>query len=219
MHKIVFSFLLVCLFNMSVAQEQTPNKASSQKGQAIFTIGYGAPSIIRAYLKYKTTRDQITVHGSGPFIAKAEYMVSNKFGIGINGSYSRSRVSWQDFGYDTLQNSYRLFEFGIKAYEISGTFRCNYHFMQRKKIDMYAGLAMGYGLIHMWSYTKAHTTKFSIVYDFPRPLSLECTWGMRYFPTKRFGLYTEAGIGKSWILFQKYFLPEALIQGGLVYKL
>ena len=85
----------------------------------------GVPSIIRAYLKYKTTRDQIQVYGMGPFILKGEYLLNNRFGIGLNASYSRSKVTWLDVGYDTIQQKYRDFEFGIKAYEISGTLRAN----------------------------------------------------------------------------------------------
>ena len=221
MKKYFFHFLLMFISFCLQAKENNASSNSSFSRSGTFNIsaGYGTPSIIRAYLKYKTTRDQIRVYGSGPFMVKSEFMVNNRFGIGLNCSYSQSRIAWMDTGYDTILQKYRLFEFGIKAYEISGTLRGNYHFIQRKKLDSYAGFAMGYGLIHMWSYTLAHTTHFSIVYDFPRPLSLECTWGLRYFPTKHIGLYTELGVGKSWILFQKYFLAEALIQGGVIINL
>lgn len=199
--------------------KETVKPVTVRKGNIMITAGYGIPSIIRAYLKYKTTRDQIQVSGVGPFILKGEYMINKHFGIGLNGSFSWSKVSWYDTGYDTIQLKYRPFEFGIKAYEVSGTLRSNYHFWRRAKIDSYAGLAIGYGLIHMWSYTMAHTTRFSIEYDVPKPLSLECTWGMRYFPIKHLGIYTEVGLGKSWLLFRRYFLPEALIQTGVVLKL
>lgn len=218
-----FVILLPCLFLsfwLHAKENKKQKKLSISRLRTVnVSVGYGTPSIIRAYLKYKTTRDQIKVYGSGPYMLKSEFMLHNRLGIGLNCSYSQSRITWMDTGYDTIQQKYRLFEFGIKAYEISGTLRANYHFFQSKKFDSYAGLAVGYGLIHMWSYTLAHTTHFSIVYDFPRPLSLECTWGMRYFPTKHIGVYTEVGVGKSWILFQKYFLAEALIQGGVVINL
>lgn len=221
MNKILLLFcgFLSCTSLVSAKEHDKKNDAAVRKGNIILTAGYGIPSILRAYLKYETTRDQIIVYGSGPYIIKGEYMISDHFGIGLNGSYSRSKVTWMDVGYDTIQQKYRDFEFGIKAYEISGTLRGNYHFLKRKHFDSYAGLAVGYGFIRMWSYTLAHTTKFSIEYDFPRPLSLECTWGFRYFPTKNLGIYTEAGIGKSWILFEKYFIPEALIQAGICLKL
>ncbi len=223
MNKIRFLAFIFSLATLaSMAKEKSagvPPKVAVQKGNVVLTAGYGAPSIIRAFLKYKTTRDEIQVYGAGPFILKGEYLITKNVSIGLNGSYSQSKVTWFDVGYDTIQQKYRDFEFGIKAYEVSGTLRANYHFWRRRHIDSYAGLAFGYGFIRMQSYTLAHTTKFSIVYDVPRPLNMECTWGFRYFPTKSLGFYTEAGIGKSWLLYHKYFLPEALIQGGIVVRL
>jgi glycerol kinase len=50
----------------------------------------------------------------GPLIAKTEFMISNKFGVGINASFSQSKISWLDDGYDTVQQSYRKFEFALK---------------------------------------------------------------------------------------------------------
>ncbi len=223
MRKYLIALLGLLTLSLSInAKEEKTEKKSDvavKKGHVIISAGYGVPSIIRAYLKYKTTRDQIQVYGVGPIVLKGEYMLSNHVGIGLNTSYSRSKVTWFDVGYDTIQQKYRDFEFGIKAYEVSGTIRANYHFWRRKKLDSYVGAGFGYGFIRMWSYTLAHTTHFSIEYDFPRPLSLECTWGLRYFATKNLGLFAEVGLGKSWILFHKYFLPEALIQGGLVLNL
>ncbi|MBK7586867.1 MAG: hypothetical protein IPI22_00250 [Bacteroidetes bacterium] len=223
--KILFLFLfLFSQYFMGFSQKRIPKSEREyavKKHQFMFTVGYGAPSFVRAYLKYKKTDAgyDYKVSGVGPLIAKTEFMISNKFGVGINASFSQSKISWLADDYDTVQQAYRKFEFGIKAYEISGTVRGNYHFWKRKNIDSYAGLGIGYGLIHMWSYTFAHTTRFGIVYDFPPPISLECTWGIKYFPLKNLGIFTELGLGKSFILFNKYFIPEALVQAGLTLKL
>lgn len=194
------------------------SEAAVHKGNVNITFGYGAPSIVRAFLKLRTTRDQITVAGSGPYIFKAEYMLTHRLGISLNGAYSQSKVFWFDVGYDTVKQIYRDFEFGIRGYELSGTLRANYHYIKHRKLDAYAGVGFGYGLFNMRSYTLAHTTRFEIKYDIPKPLSLEATTGLRYFPIKNLGIYTEVGLGKSWILYKKYFLPEALIQAGLVLK-
>lgn len=214
---IIFSLLGRDLVAKAKSKEEL-REAAVHKGNVAITFGYGAPSIVRAYLKLKTTRDQITVAGSGPYIFKAEYMINHRLGVSLNGAYSQSRVFWYDVGYDTVKQIYRDFEFGIKAYELSGTLRANYHYIKHKKLDAYAGVGFGYGLFNMRSYTLAHTTRFEIKYDVPKPLSLEATTGLRYFPIKNLGIYTEVGLGKSWILFKKYFLPEALVQAGLVVK-
>lgn len=218
MKTITTMMLMVLATSSTFAKKKDEKKACVNKGNVMITLGYGAPSIVRAFLKYKTTRDEVGVAGSGPYIFKSEYMVHPRIGVGVNLSYSQSRIYWYDVGYDTISQSYRDFEFGIKANEFSGTVRANYHYIKHAKLDAYAGFGFGYGIFNMASYTLAHTTQFSIKYDVPEPLSLEVTSGVRYFPLKNLGVYTEVGIGKSWILFRKYFLPEALIQAGLVFK-
>lgn len=217
----IFFVIFIISFN-SFSQKKFKRSESEyaiKKNNFQFSVGYGIPSFVRIYLKYKNTHDDYKISGFGPFVAKTEFMLSNKFGIGINGSFSQSKISWLDDGFDTIQQIYRKFEFGIKAYEISGTIRGNYHFWKRKNFDSYAGLGIGYGKIHMWTYTLAHTTQFSIIYDFPPPLSLECTWGLKYFPIKNLGIFTELGLGKSFLLFNKYFIPEAVLQVGATLKL
>lgn len=226
--KTKYFFLLILFCNLSPhlfaqkAQDQnTPNahNYAVKKYNAMLSIGYATPSVVRGYLRRQTSRDKISISGIGPILLKTEYMISNRFGICINGSFSNYKLSWQDVGYDTIQKQYRLFEFGIKSYELAGTIRGNYHFWKRKKIDSYAGIGIGYGLFHIGSYTYAHTTRFAINYDLPPTLSLECTYGIKYFPIPYIGLFTEIGLGKSWILFDKYFIPEALIQAGISFKL
>jgi hypothetical protein len=32
-------------------------------------------------------------------------------------------------------------------------------------------------------------------------------------------MFAEVGVGKAWLLFNKYFVPEAVIQGGFIIKL
>jgi len=209
----ILFFVLLGKFSVLLAQERCINK-----NDAVVTVGYGAPSIIRAFLKYKTTQEQIRVSGAGPFIFKSELMLTPRFGISLNATFSQSKVAWDGDGFDTIKQGYRPFEFGIRAVEFSGLVRGNYHFIRTSKFDAYGGLGFGYGFINMRAYTMAHTTTFSFKYALPNPLSLEATAGVRYFPLKNLGVYSEVGIGKSWILFEKYFIPEALIQSGIVFK-
>ncbi len=189
------------------------------KSNFMFSVGYATPSIVRGYIKHQTNRKDIVVSGIGPVLMKAEYMLSNRLGICINASFSNYRIAWYDDSYDTIQQKYRPFEMGIKSYELAGTVRGNYHFWQRSHFDSYAGLGIGYGLFHIGGYTTAHTTIFGFQYDLPPTLSLECTYGIKYFPLRNLGIFAEAGLGKSWILFDKYFIPEALIQAGVTLKL
>mgnify|MGYP001627311218 CR=1 FL=1 len=239
----------VCLLALAVLVTFTTNAQKYKNTESsavdannlVFSAGYGAPSIIRSYLKIRNiinsdstvTRREVLkayftgrtygndmfVKGYGPIIFKAEYMLSKRWGVNINGAYSRSQVAWMEDGWDTIEVRYRKFEAGIIGKELSGMLRVNYHYLKRAKVDMYAGLGYGRGLIRLQSYTKAHTSMFNIRYDIPRPISLEATTGIRYFPHRNIGIYSEFGVGKSWIIFRRFFLPEAILQGGVVVKL
>lgn len=212
--------VLVCCSPSTLAQKKTKKEypAAVLKHQIVGSIGYGYPSILRAYLRSVTNRKEYTISGVGPLLVKAEYLINPKFGVGINATYSHSKVSWMQLGYDTISKTYHDFDTGLEGSELSVTFRGNYHFWHRKKIDSYAGLGVGYGKIFVDGYTKAHTGGFVLNFEIPRPICFEATWGLRYFPIKNLGFYTEVGLGKSWLLFQKYFIPEAILQGGICLK-
>jgi opacity protein-like surface antigen len=214
-----FAFFLFSLTLFSKEKNISQEPLSIHKGNVTLSGAYGFPSILRAFLKLKTTRDKISVMGVGPVMFKVDYMITNKWSIGVNAAYNFSRLSWMDAGYDTIIHGNRPYEYGIEAEEISATLRGNYHFKKTQKIDAYAGIGFGYGRLSLGTYTEAPLNQFSVGYSLPKPLSFEGTVGCRYYLTKNIGVYGEFGLGKSWLLFRKYFLPEAVIQAGINLKL
>lgn len=188
------------------------------KNNVVLTVGYGAPSIIRGFLKKSTNKQDYTIMGYGPYMVKGEYFISSKWTVGFNFTYSFSRLSWMDEGYDTVTHGMSMYEYGIEMEDYSLLLRVNYHFSPHKRFDKYIGFGTGYGHISLGTYTEAPVNKFSVGLILPRPLSLETTFGMRYFVTKRLAAYTEIGLGKSWLLFDKYFIPESIIQAGVCYR-
>jgi hypothetical protein len=196
----------------------TESQAQTKEYKNTISGGYGFPSILRLYLRATTTRDEFTIQGWGPYMVKYERKLNRKWGVGVNGSYSFSRLSFMADGFDTATKLIRLFEYGYELEEISFSIRANYHFHQSEKTDFYAGLGAGYGRIWLGTYTEAPVNKFSVSLFIPKPVSLEATAGMRYYPNKHIGIYTEVGLGKSWLLLKRYFIPEAVIQGGVCFR-
>jgi opacity protein-like surface antigen len=223
MKKYVASILIVFVFTFGLsATDKTTGRmhtSNVHKGNFIISHGYGFPSIIRVYLKNKTDQNQLSVKGKGPFLLKVEYMISNKLSVGVNAAYNSTQLSWMDDGYDPAILGNRPYEYGIKATEFSGTIRGNYHFKITKKFDWYAGIGFGYAKIKLQTYTLAPYNQFSVRYSFPRPYTFDITAGSRFFLTKHIGMFAEVGVGKAWLLFNKYFVPEAVIQGGFIIKL
>lgn len=212
-------FLLITLWISQYSFAQTkPSFIPSPKGSIIVSAGYGAPSLIRSYLKKNTTKTQYNIIGFGPYMFKADYFITDKFSLGASVTYSFSRISWIDDGYDPSIHAMGKFEYGIEMEDISASIRMNYHFSPQKRLDKYVGFGTGYGRIVLGTYTEAPVNQFSVAFSVPRPLSFETTFGLRYMATKRIGIYSEFGIGKSWILLHKYFLPESVIQAGLSYR-
>jgi hypothetical protein len=201
-----------------LAQDKKMTLANESKTLTT-SVGYGFPSIIRSHVKSLAINDNFRVRGSGPFMFKSEYKLNKHFGIGINAFYSTSTVFWMSPAYDTVSLNYHDFEFGIRGKEIGIGLRGNYHYLTRsKRLDAYVGLGLGLGKFRLKSYTKAHTIEFNASFEFPRPWTIELTNGIRYSATKNLGLYAEVGVGKSWIIFDKYFVPDALVQAGLIYS-
>jgi hypothetical protein len=210
---IIFVFISVNSF------AKKEDKTTSKKGQVIISLGYGAPSIVRTFLKRNNKDKTYKIIGYGPYMLKAHCMLNTKLSIGLNFSYSFSRLSWMDDGWDSTIKAKRPYEYGVEAEEFSGLIRTNYHFYNKNKIDAYCGLGIGYGRIYLGTYTLAPQNQFSVAYSVPKPISFEGTIGMRYYFTKHIGIHSEIGLGKSWLLFKKYFIPESIIQFGINIKI
>ncbi len=223
MKKYLVGILIVFVsaFGLSAKEKTIRSKRTSNvhKGNIIVSAGYGFPSIIRVYLKNKTDRNQLSVKGQGPFLLKAEYLISNRISVGINTAYNRTQLSWMEDGYDPTIHGNRPYEYGVKATEFSATLRTNYHFKVTKRFDWYSGFGIGYSIIKFKTYTLAPYNQFSVRYSFPRPYTFDLTAASRFSVTRHLGMFAELGIGKAWLLFNKYFVPEAVIQGGVIIKL
>lgn len=214
-----YIILLMFIANATIgkAQQQIYSKVNRKKLFSV-QLGYGAPSIVRTILRMKNEQHALTISGFGPIMCKVNYRIHKRVSIGLHGSYSFSKVTWYDDGYDPAIHKERPYIYGVKSYEISGLVRANYHFLQRKRIDAYVGAGIGYGKYKFEAFDEAPVNEFKIVYSLPRPISLEATVGLRYHFLSHWGIYSELGIGKSWLIFNKYFIPESILQGGIFYQ-
>lgn len=207
--------VLLCSVALGIEGREKINLAENNKNSVVLSVGYGAPSIIRTFLKKNNNHQDYKIMGYGPYMFKGEYFINSQWTVGFNFTYSFSRLSWMGEGYDTVKHDMGIFEYGIEMEDYSLLLRSNYHFSPKKRFDKYVGFGIGYGRIAFGTYTEAPVNQFSVGIVLPRPLSIEATFGLRYAVTRRFGIYSEIGLGKSWILFNKYFIPESLIQAGM----
>jgi len=179
--------------------------AFSANGQAVeqgdVAIGafYGSPSIGTLFLQALLTADDSDFQTAaefsflGPVGIKAEYMVAEKLGIGIEASYS----TW------SLTSATEKFT----ATRIRLAPRFSYHLGSSDVFDSYFSLGMGFKN-STYKFTSDDPTAVFDESDLPStPLTLRIAWGGRYYITEQFAIATELGFGGGY-----------LISGGLVFK-
>jgi hypothetical protein len=222
--------IICCLYVQAIFAQQVNlvEKKSSgknkciKKGNLTIGFGYGAPSILRTFLREKTPRVEFDVYGIGPFIFKTDYFINKRWSIGVNFTYSKSYATWIGNGLDTVDLKEKDFKYVVRAQEFTYTIRSNYHFAIHEKYDFYTGFGIGNGKLKFNSYAEPARLVFDGKYNFPNPMAFEATIGAMYFPFKNIGLYSEIGLGKLWIVefFDKnYFIPDAIFQTGVKIKL
>ncbi len=210
---IIFCFLFIV--KSSFAQKSDTQIAFPKKHVAI-SLAYGTPGIMRTFLRDREgLGTTLYVRGYGSFVGKLEYHLTKHIGVVLNATYNYTNPYWFNKA-PTFAGPWKDAEYGARIKELSGTIRANYHFMNRKHWNMYAGLGIGTGYIEAKTYTLADYGGFESTNVYDSPIMTEATFGVRYFPIKNVGIFSEVGLGKGWILFQTYFVPDAFIQNGIV---
>ncbi len=220
MKKNVFSLFFLLFANFCIAQNdnyETANDVAFPKKHVAISLAYGTPGIMRTFIRTQESLfgANMFVRGYGSFVGKVEYHLTKHFGVVLNATYNYTNP-YTFKKQPTFAGPWEDEEFGVRVKEFSGTIRANYHFMNRKHWNMYAGLGIGTGYIEAKTYTLADYGGFESTNVYESPIMTEATFGVRYFPIKNVGLFSEIGLGKGWILFQKYFVPDAFIQNGIV---
>lgn len=199
---LALSSLLLC------TQKTKAQESAFEKGTVAITVGYGFPDIDRMNLRssynvwgYNST----TVRGFGPFLLKGDYgIVKFKWGHTVGAGLV--------LGFNTTTTNYiyssHLWTETDRSTTITVGARGSYHFFTKEKIDCYANVGLGFNIN---SYTQStndplgYTNSNSVS---KRPGVYEAfTVGIRYYFSKNFGVYAEAGWDMS-----------TPVQGGIALK-
>ncbi len=218
LHGIIFIQLIIFILLSGHVAAQTLGDTYVKKGDFIVTTGYGFPSALRIYLKREKPDEDLNIRGYGPAHLKLEYMLLKKLTVGISGFYSYSDVYWQANA-QALDGTMQPFRHGVQVWEAAAGLRLNYYFYQKRSINFYAGAGAGIGYANAETYTFSPKERIYINHTFPPPFNFEATVGGRLFLSKNIGIYTELGVGQSWLLYNYYFIPASIFQFGLTVKL
>lgn len=172
-----------------------------QKGNFILDPYYGAPNFGKNLVQQVTfNNSSITSTGSGgvgPMGVRAEYLLADKFGLGVDFIFNSTSL---DLTYDSLnpdQTLYKTYVGVAKMQRIRVHLRFNYHFVSTENLDAYVGLGAGTNT-RVWSVENSDPG-----YDFGRqqtvgsliPFSMRFAAGVRYYFIPNLGFNAEIGLG------------------------
>lgn len=207
------TFSTVCLAQKAETSAEIP---AFEINKHYISVGIGAGNFAQAFFRTvvegsNNTDNNLTFTSIGPLFLKYEYAITDKFGIGVNVATLTNKANYtyteNSTGTDRTYNA----ELSCLAYSVLA--RANYHFVNKKIIDPYVGLGLGYRG-YRFNYTDNNpdqetgkNTLNRAINNLPIfPLGMELTFGIRVMPTNVVGFYMETGLAKG------------VIQGGLVAK-
>lgn len=216
----LFSFLLLGTLVLSNKKISAQDENSAfDKGTVVITAGLGFPDFNRLDTRSRYvgngSYNSTTVHGFGPLIFKGDFGIikfkwGHTLGAGFVLGYNSTTVSfaYSNYKYNNGNGSYYYENYSqtdrFQTFTVGA--RATYHFFTKEKLDCYANVGLGYN-IRTYNRTTndpnggyAYTNGNSTVYE-------AFTVGIRYYFTKNFGVYAEAGWDMSTPL-----------QGGIALK-
>jgi hypothetical protein len=173
-----------------------------KKGDFIISAGYGSPTVGRsAVMNLSNSNYEVNQIGYNPIFAKAEYALSDEWGLAICyfNSLNGFRQTYESFeGFDA--NGAGIYETQTDEYRSQVqaiSLRANYHFPPSEEFDLYFGFGGGpkFGSFG-WSSTDPDFLETDNEPLFP--FAIEITFGGRYFFTKNFAAYGEVGFARAF---------------------
>ncbi len=206
--------LIGLILSTSYLKAQTSDKSDESdkcvgQGRFIFDAYYGYPYMFGRYVKQVI--DEENTNGNNTSNAsvknlnhlgfKFEYMINKLVGLGldytyaqVSGKYTETNSVYQSGGNYTYQtNNYNVL---LKKQRLLA--RINFHVGTSKFLDPYATAGLGYKISILssdnpYDQQDVNDINNSIINTFP--IAFRLGFGLRYFPTKNFGICAEAGIG------------------------
>lgn len=202
---LLFSILSTLLFTTSFAQETEPVQLGAmRKFDFIVEPFYGFPNFYKGILagkaNYSDGEISVKSEGIGPLGGRIEFMLSDKFGLGVETAYVHGKIT------RTYTNSNGEVDYigTISRTKIGAIATFNFHFSKNEMFDAYGTGGLGYKYSQVIREDKFANANIQ--------LNLPVAWrlgiGARFFPVPMWGISMNAGVGQG-----------GLINIGTVFKL
>ncbi len=205
--KRVFTLIAVALVtaigfnNTAIAQTQV------EEGNIIIDPYYGGPNFGRALLtSLEGTVENSAVSGIGPAGLRAEYLLADNFGLGIDFIYNSTSVSGTTDSLNTDGTVFETYDTKVFSRRYRIHLRANYHFAQTDALDAYVGFGAGTNIRSIGFTTDDPNFDGDSATGSLIPFSIRIALGTRYYFTDNIGLNVELGLGGP------------VVSGGLSFK-
>jgi hypothetical protein len=190
-------FLQILSLAMLVCAPFVGSAQVNSQGSIIIDPYYGYPNFGKSFAEglSSSASSDVKIGGIGPAGIRAEYMLADKFGMGIDFIYNSLTTNFFEDSVDmngTVVESYAA-KYAMQRFRVQ--LRMNYHFLDSDNIDAYVGFGAGTN-IRRYSYSSdmpgssTPAESGSLI-----PFSMRVALGMRYYFTENIGINTELGIG------------------------
>lgn len=199
MKKLVFflTFTVGAVFSNNVSAQAV------EQGNVIFDGYYGFPNLYTTVFKTayanSGTEVNLKINGIGPLGFRAEYMVADKMGVGIDVGFNNSKITYQEEGYDPNTNSTVMYDYTFSTQKLGVMATLNYHFLDNDKVDAYAAFGMGYGN-RSFKFESTDPNYVEANISGLIPVASKISVGMRYFFTDNLGANLALGFGQGGII-------------------
>jgi len=141
MKKLILPLLAL---TMMLAPTKT-NAQALEQGNVIIDAYYGFPNLYSTVFKtlYESSNSTgLTLGSQGPLGIRAEYLITDKVGFGIDLGMNSSSISYSEAD---INNPNIIYDYKFTTRKIGAIFTFNYHFVENDKLDAYFVVGGGYG--------------------------------------------------------------------------
>lgn len=199
--KKFFSALAVFTAITTMSSNQI-NAQVLEEGNVVIDAYYGFPNLYTAVFKAayanSGSEENIKISGLGPVGIRGEYLLSDKFGIGLDLGFNNTKISFDDATTDSNGNPV-VYKYDYKTQKIGAMVTFNYHFIENDNLDFYGMLGAGYGnRSFTFKSTDPNYTEASVKSLIP--VASRIGVGLRYFFTDNIGANLALGFGQGGLL-------------------
>lgn len=145
MKAIIIGFCVAC--SMILGMQQNLQAQAVEEGNVIVEGFYGWPNfttfLLRTAYNLSASDEDVSITGSGPFGARAEYIIMENVGIGIDAYYGASGIAWKS-NQITPMGTDTVYDYSVDYKRFSLNVRAAYHLNVSDNFDAYLSGSLGY---------------------------------------------------------------------------